>query len=404
MSGERSKKPGRPYRSLVFLAVQAVVLVIAVGAARRKLEETEMRRRLPPMRSAPVTVGPLYDWPEVVGDDQLQTVLYRLRPRLRGPEPKIYDVGHALRFWGTEARFRDPSCLSGREILDILTNHAKFAEVWGADEEPLLMQNAEGVDVRVKEGLASTAHVDHMLAGLAEVGVPLDFPIRTPAGQATVRSMLQRSLRKFSLNQLECEWSALAYALYLESGQPWVSSEGQKITFDRIADRLMRRSLPESACYGNHRLHVLVVFLRVDEQHSILSPGCRARVIRHLQDAVSALVESQHPLGYWDENWAAGIPPGVEEDEQGDDVDPLGSRLQMTGHILEWLALAPAEVLPFRDVVARAGQWLTGAVINMDDEQTREGFAFLTHVGRALALWRGHFPDQLIDSLQAEEL
>ena len=39
-------------------------------------------------------------------------------------------------------------------------------------------------------------------------------------------------------------------------------------------------------------------------------------------------------------------------------------------------------------------------VLNMEEEQITEGYAFLTHAGRALALWRGRFPAEFIESIK----
>lgn len=396
MSGKNSANRGR-VRIAAFVLVQVGVLGVAVGVTRAKLAESEARARLPVLRQTPRQIGPLYDDPGVASDEQLRTVLDRLRPRLRGPRPEINHVDHAMRFWGVEARFRDPQCLSGAEMRDVLLRHRKFAEVWGKESRPLLTEDTKGLLIRTRQGPATASHVDHTLGCLAEVGTPLDYPVETPRGDSTVRAILEASLRRFSLNQWEYEWSALAYALYFESAAPWVSAEGQEISFDRLAERVMREGLPRGVCLGQHRLHALVMFLRIDEDQRILSPECRAKVIRHLRQIVSLLQASQDPQGYWNGTWAEGTPPAPEEGEKEGPLGPLARRLLATGHILEWLALAPEEIQPPRAAVRRAGQWLCRTVAAMSDEEIREHYTFLSHVGRGLALWRGRFPSYYAD-------
>ena len=217
----------------------------------------------------------------------------------------------ANRISGVEAKFRDPECFSGAEMRDILLRHGKFAQVWGKETQPLLSGDTKGLLIRTMQGLATSGHVDHTLGCLAEVGTPLDCPVETPHGDSTVRAILEASLRRFSLNQGEYEWSALAYALYFESAAPWVSAERQEISFDRLAERIMREGLPRGVCFGQHRLHALVMFLRIDEDQRILSPKCRAKVIRHLREIVSLLQASQDPQGYWNGTWAEGTPPAT---------------------------------------------------------------------------------------------
>ena len=380
-----SNKPTRPTRkasrTAVFLAVQAVLISAAMGTAWVAFREDAHRGDLPPLRDEPLVVEPLYDCPWIIGDEQLIEVLYRLRPRLAGPKPKINHVDHALRFWGVEAEFSDPACLSGRQMRDILLDHARFAEVWGDDAKPFLGAVDDGVAYRTKEGSATASHVDHTMASLGEVGVPLSFPVRLPDGVSNVGAMLHHAMRSFCVNQLEYEWSALAFTLYFRSPQPWHSSEGQEITFDRLAERIMRQRFRQGVCYGNHRLHTLVMMLRVDRDHAILSAAMRAQIIAHLRGATAALVGSQHADGYWERNWAEGVPPDDKEPIQSV-LSPLSRRFLATGHAMEWWALAPPEVQPPREVLARAGAWMARTVLELDDDAVLKNYTFLSHVGR----------------------
>jgi hypothetical protein len=378
----------------LFLLTQIVFVSAVTAAAVWRTSEIEREHALPEPRREPLRVWPQYDEPAVVTDDQLQRALHKLEPRLRGEKPKINHVDHALRFWGAEAEFDDPRCLSGRELRDVLLDHRRFAKAWPGAAQPLLSRDAQGVAVRTQEGAATASHVDHTLAGLAEVGTPLDLPLRTAEGTATVRELLLRSLRTFSLDQGEYEWSALAYALYLPPEPRFYTRDGQEITFDRLAERLMREPLGRGVCAGHHRLHSLVMLLRVDEQEMILSPDVRERVIGHLRHATALLVQHQHSQGYWETNWPAQPAGDERADKQGRDL--LSGRILATGHALEWWALAPREVHPPRETLVRAGQWLVRIVDELDEKQIGDNYTFLSHAGRALALWRGRLPAELL--------
>ena len=402
-SHENPEPNSRIIQVILFLAVQAVLLAVGISVTWAKLDRAKRRHTMPALRETPITVEPLYDEPAVVDDEQLRRVLDKLRPKLRGKEPKINHVDHALRFWGVEATFADENCLSGREMLELLVDHGCFADAWGPEEKPLLIHRPHGVAVRTKEGASTASHVDHTLAGLAEIGLPIDFPLRLPNRQATVRQMLEHSLRNFSLNQVEYEWTALAYALYAQSSESWISSEGQEITLEGIADRIMRQKLRQGVCYGNHRLHTLTVLLRVDRKHSILSDEARAKIVGHLKRATEVLISSQRADGYWNEHWDepldehAAESPAEDEASHGP-LEPLARRLLATGHTLEWWALAPEDVHPPREVLARAGSWLSRTILEMDDEAIEKNYTFLTHAGRSLALWRGHFPAYFLNT------
>jgi hypothetical protein len=381
-----------------FLALHLVLISAAVAWGVLRARERAGERELPTYRDEPLAVVPLYDDPEVIGDEQLRRVLSRLGLRPQGSEMRISHVDHALRLWGPEKRFDDPEVLSGEALRGLLTDHRQLVSMYGAEAAelaPLLIDDGIGVRVRFQEGYTSTSHLDHSLAALAEVGTPLDFPVVTDLRETTLRDVFEQSLRDFSLNQPEYEWSALAYALYLPPTNRWISSEGQEITFDRLARRIMREELESGVCSGSHRLHTLVVFLRVDDlmgeagEPRILTAEGRERVLEHLRGVTARLVRHQHPDGFWNGRWPTAAPEGSEP--SGGEGDRLADRLIVTGHTLEWWALAPREVHPPRSVVIAAAQWLVRTVEGMSQEEIEENFTYLSHVGRALALWRGVF-------------
>ena len=374
----------------LFVTFQVVIVSVAIAGTAYRSLQLQRLRQLPPMRNKPPTIRPLYNDPRVVTDEQLSIVLHKLRPRLRHEKVNINHVDHALRFWGVEAEFDDPECLSGQEMRELLLDHTKFVEVWGNDLPALLQVDATGVRVRTQQGLATASHYDHTLAGLAEVGTPLSFSVRTIVGTRTVREMLTHALRRFSLNQIEYEWSTLAFAMYIPANR-WISSEGQEITFDRLAERITRQRLNHGVCMGNHRLHALVMLLRIDEEVTpILTDQGRQMIKQHLTKVTGLFVSSQHADGYWIRSWPTGKPP--ESGREGDSENTLQNRILATGHVLEWWALAPEELHPPREVVVRAGQWLARSIEELDEESIKTQYTFLSHAGRALALWRGEFP------------
>ena len=390
-------------KSLVaILAVQAIIVALTFVAVSHNRAGHVAKSDLPTALEQPLRILPRYDYPEVVSDDQLQRVLHALRPKLRGERPKINHVDHALRMWGAEATFADPDCLSGQEMRRLLTDHRAFQNAWGEDEKSFLQAGEQGLAVRTKDGLASASHTDHTLASLAEIGTPISFPVHTPQGVFTVGELLEGSLRKFRLNQPEYEWSALAYALYLPHAHHWQSPERQQITFDRLAGRLMRERLPRGVCFGNHRMFTLVVLLNVDDEHGILGSETRREVEKFLLHASARLVVNQHSQGYWNGNWASASPAVPEYDNSDDSDnkgrDSLANRILATGHALEWWAIAPARFHPPRESLVRAGQWLCQTIEEMDETTIRKSYTFLTHAGRALALWRGKMPAEVINA------
>ena len=57
--------------------------------------------------------------------------------------------------------------------------------------------------------------------------------------------------------------------------------------------------------------------------------------------------------------------------------------------------MAPEELLPPPEVTRAAGQWLVATVDALSDDEIQRYGSFLSHVGRALALWRGRLPAEV---------
>lgn len=377
-----------------FLSVNiALVLVVAISGSGRHSRSKETFRPAP--LNEPIVVLPRYDDSEIISDSQLQEVLHALRPALRNRSPKINHVDHALRLWGVTASFADPDCFSGTELRSLLTDHRYFQEHWGPTARPFLLPNTRSgtplIAFRTRSGSGSSSHVDHTLACLAEASTPLDYPLNTPSGELPLKAAFDLAFSRFRLNQGEYEWSTLAFLHYLPHEKGWRTTEGQNITWDMIVERMMRQKLAQGSCYGNHRLHTLACLLRVDEDKPILSGPSRAKLVAHLKDVTERLIRSQHADGFWTRSW-----PGDEWDGNSDATtfltDPRSERILATGHALEWWAFAPESVLPPRQHIVSAGQWLAKTIDSMSESEISKSYTFLTHAGRALALWRGGFP------------
>lgn len=390
---------GNSLRTRTLIAAQWLLLPALVVLPWWRGQALVRPERRLELLNEPTVVRPTYDYPLLISDEQLLAVLTKLQPKLRHEQPKINHVDHALRFWGVEATFSDPDSLSGDEMRRMLTDHRAFASAWGEDERPLLLARNGGFAVRTQQGAATASHVDHTLATLAECGTPLDFPVVAAERTGTLRDVLDQAVVSFNINQHEYEWTALVLALYVRDGRPWYGTAGELIDFNRLAERIMRQRYIQGVCFGNHRLFTLTMLLRIDQEKSLFTAATREAVHTHLAEATSRLVAAQSEEGYWDRNWfdAAADP------NDSSMTDPLSRRLLATGHALEWWAMAPADLHPPREVLVRAAQWLVREIDKLDETKLTETYTFLTHVGRALALWRGEMPAAAWERLQGEK-
>ncbi len=382
--------------SFYLLQIGFVTAIFGYGSVR--YQERFADRGLPEAVNEPVLLEPRYDRPDFLSDAQLLATLEKLKPRLRGKNPRINFVDHALRFWGVQSTFEDDECLDGVEMRDLLLDHRVFQKAWGPEERPFLVPDLRNdamlLSMRTKDGAASASHTDHSLASLAEVGTPLDFPVITPTGEIELRAALEYAMKEFSLNQDEYEWSTMIFLHYLPHVQKWKSTEGQTITWDRLADRLMRQRLADGVCFGYHRLFALVSMLNADEKEKILSDEKRQEVVSYLQDVTNRLVKTQSKEGYWDSKWPGDEWDGPPSEDKGSPLGDEADRILATGHALEWWAFAPEEILPPDETLLKAIQWTYAEIDELSDAKVKRYYTFLTHAGRALSLWRGKMPHE----------
>jgi hypothetical protein len=375
-----------------FWLVQAIVVAgLGISAVRGGVSRVEPRlwpgaprEVLHIQRDHPLRIESLYDDPQVVSDDELANVLAQVQPRFSPKNLRPNYVEHALRVWGVHAVFRDPEVLSGAQLRDVLIDHGHYLASWGDRVRPLLVESREGVEVRWGREEGASVHHDHWLAALTEAGISLHEPIYTPSRHTrTINDAVQQALGDFQLDTREVEWSAMAFGLWVPPSRSWQAADGRTVSFDMLAQRLMRGDKRLGVCSGTHRVYSLVLLLRVDELDSILSREVREQTLAHLRGVRQLLIDSQFEDGHWPSNWEKGalaIRKPID--------DTLQKKVISTGHHLEWLAIAPEELHPPRKQICRAARWAIDTTVSRSPEQILEHYTFYSHVGGALCLWR----------------
>ncbi len=349
-------------------------------------------------RETPLVIEPFYDDPEVVSDEELALVLAQIVPRFPKKQLKPNFVEHALRTWWLKAKFSDPTVMSGEQMKDYLVNHGQYLASWGDSVDPLLLDRPNGVAIRWGKETCASVHHDHWLACLTEAGMSLQEPVFTPNGShRNGNDVLQEAVRDFRLDEVETEWSSLAFGLWLAPQKSWRNRAGREVSFDLMVDRLVRGDKKLGVCAGTHRVYSLMALIRLDDEYHILSPEGRKTAWSYLEAVRDALAVSQFPDGHWPSNW----PEGASAVEKPVDEE-LFKKVIATGHQLEWLAIAPTELHPPRDRILKAARWVIRTTIAQTPADIGQRYTFFSHVGNALALWRKTHPADFWMKWEAE--
>lgn len=372
----------------VFVLAILVAYVVASPQSKRLVQQEITGKpvidKVEIPRVEPLRIEPLYDRPEMVSDEDLAAVLWQVRPKFqrKGLRPNL--VEHAIRTWSVDATFLDPTVLSGKDLQQFLLDHSTFILSWDDQAEPLLSDRQSGVGVNWGRIRSISVHHDHMLACITEAGARLDEPVYLPTQrQASLRNIVQESLRDFKLDEREAEWTAMAFGLWLSPTKQWRSGDGRMMSFDTLAERLIRGKLEKGVCSGTHRVYSLILLWRLDEEFDILSDPVQKHVYDHLAYVRDLITASQFEDGHWPSNWDQGAR-ALENPRD----DELKDTVIATGHHLEWLAIAPQELHPPREQIEKAAQWIIKTTKMQSEKDIFIRYTFFSHVGSALALWR----------------
>lgn len=236
------------------------------------------------------------------------------------------------------------------------------------------------------------AHPAQLLAELAKHGVSLEQELTTQARVFAVADILRDTIANYNSHERQIEWIGMAFALYLPPHKTWIDKFGHRFSFDDLADELLGRDLdsPTLSCAGTHVLEALVVVLRVDADHFLLSEANRARVRQYINGHVDHLARIQSADGSWSKKWAQERMAVVGSA----DVDASRhERVHVTGHHLDWMLLLPPEMAPPEDLFRRAAAWLLACLLQCDEKDIVSNYCPYSHAAHILlAIGPGHAP------------
>ena len=238
--------------------------------------------------------------------------------------------------------------------------------------------------IELTDRATSSHHADDLLATLAESGIPLDTPIHLRDGDATVSDLLETSLSRFHLDQLEYEWTAIAYARYVFPAagvaQQVRRADRRRSTRRGSSSAIRSTWAPATACTGWKPWPCCTG----PTNRPTLSASARSSRCCCYMKRVSMLAgrSAVDAMAIGPANGRRARRPQIPSKKN---VPTLHDKLLVTGHHLEWLALAPDEVQPPRETIVRAGQWLARTLVEMEQKAAARSLrSLLTRGPRAV--------------------
>lgn len=312
--------------------------------------------------------------------------------------PTVPSLLHELHVWGKDADFSADLVgqrRTGQDIIATLLSDELCKQNTVPATTDYLVDSPYGISVARSGTVGSSSyrgegHYGQLLKVLAQAGVPSSAPVTTVSGaKGTVYDLLQDAILQYSPSE-EQEFIAPALAMYLTAdSSPWINQFGEEYTFDHMLESLLARDHGDGTCCGCHVPFAIATLLSINETEGIISFSNRDAARRRLLETTRLLERSQLPSGGWDQRW-----PGHME-AKSPYRDAVLDRITVTGHHLEWLAFAPAEVRPSHHVIKRAVSSLSRDIDLLPEFGNSRHFKILlpcSHAANALCLLRGVDP------------
>lgn len=305
--------------------------------------------------------------------------------------PPVGLLIHELRVWGTNHAFADNPllrCSSSREIFELLTDgRENKVSALGFGKDDFISTSSHGIHISLAGSDSSIearaeSHFGQLLAAFAVARVSSEHALITDSGQSGMIKDALNDMVATSNDGRELEFFTVALAHYLDRPFCWTDALGNQKSLEQLTLQLLGKPRGSGACYGTHVPYAIASILKCNEDSPCLEEAVKTDAEQYLIELSRQLVLNQEPDGTWLHWISDSRRPYMFGEERVD-------RINVTGHSLEWLAIAPARCRPDVHVINRAIEGLLklAEVQAAQPEKSYKPKLPLTHALRALRLF-----------------
>jgi hypothetical protein len=238
----------------------------------------------------------------------------------------FWTVFHGILGLGPDVTILNPETGQRTRALDYI---CQGGMVRGMEFIPM----GDGVDVLTMAGSGvGQGHQDQFIAELAQWGMPLDRKFVIGGKEYTYGDFVRHSKARTRITaKQELSWAVLVLGEYFGTDLRWTNAAGETLTLEDVVRYELNEPMDTAACGGTHRLFDLTwVYHRHLTRDGGKTAGVWKDVAERLEHYKKQARKFQNPDGAFSSKYVNG--PGSSEDMQ--------LRINTTGHVLEWLALA----------------------------------------------------------------
>lgn len=275
---------------------------------------------------APRPVSASEPAPDTTGGlrQRVEAALVHVRQRDLLTTNSFWTVFHGILGVGPDATLFDAE---SRQRVNALDHISRGGQVRGLQFIP----TAHGLDVQMGPAFVGQGHQDQFIAEMAQWGMPLERRFLVHGKEYTFADFVRHAQMRTSVTgKQELSWAILIVAQYQGTDAKWTNAAGEKLTLEDVVRYELNQPIEDAACGGTHRLFGLTWALHVHRTRGGTNTPLWEEVAKKNAKYREIARRQQNPDGSFSTRYLAG--PGNSRE--------LDLRVNTTGHVLEWLALA----------------------------------------------------------------
>jgi hypothetical protein len=318
-----------------WLALPLLAAVVAIGLSCAPVDPLPDEAGSSPEGKPDAVSFPEFANPEVDKTKPLPEMPKSLQKRIEAAVNNIrareltfnngfWTIFHGILGLGPGLELVDPKSKERVKALDHICNGGTLKGL-------VFRPNLLGVEVVSTQDGLGQGHQDQFIAEMAQWSMPADRKILVNGKAYTFMDFVNFSQANARVTQnQELSWSIIIVAQYKGLDAEWKNPSHEKLHFNDIVQYELNQSIENAACGGTHRLFGLSWVYHLHLQKGGKTEGIWQGVADKTKKYAELAKKYQNPDGTFSTSFFKG--PGNEKDKN--------LRINTTGHILEWLALA----------------------------------------------------------------
>jgi hypothetical protein len=334
----------------------------------------------PPAKATPVApAGP---------ERRIRAAIDNVRRRNLLTSNGFWTVFHGILGLGPKATtLRDPK--TNRQV-----NAFDYIRTGGELRGLRFIPTRHGLDVQMGPWSVGQGHQDQFVAEMAQWNTPADTPFVVNGRDYTFRDFIRHAQMHARISdKQELSWAIVVVGQYLGTDLTWTNGRGEKLHYTDLIRYELDADVENAACGGTHRLFGLTWAYHLHRERGLSPTGIWEEIPAKEAKYRERARRYQNADGSFSTEFFRG---------RGNDSDKQ-LRINTTGHVLEWLALASPEEELRAPWVQNAASALSLMILDLRAEPIEGGSLYhavhgllLYHARlygtEALGEYKPHFP------------